>query len=341
MEYSIGEFASLMKVTVKTLHHYDKINLLKPVQIDPVTGYRRYDSEQFSTIIQIRKYRALGFTLPAIRQLLSQDAGGFKERGLLERQRHKLMQSIGQELAKVREISTLLGDVEQYLEYSMPLSTLLAQTYPDMMMLESCMQLPPPFECSARDLVMGHSQLTALSTALPSMNRKVMAQAFHDLQEQVAALDGQDAVEQLWFWTTPSDGLSEPRYQMHAGFPSSADTTLPAGTWRYALPETGACFRAPDYACSSYTTEGFDNWQELAEQAHYQLFEEAFLPAGPLMFLFNRDSKPSQPVECIQLAIFDPVLQSRHEAARSSEDRDEAVENPFKPIEFSGCIRNY
>ncbi|MGO2030819.1 MAG: MerR family DNA-binding transcriptional regulator, partial [Glutamicibacter ardleyensis] len=54
MEYSIGEFATLMNVTVKALRHYEKIGLLKPVRVDQLTGYRKYTSAQFGTVMLIR-----------------------------------------------------------------------------------------------------------------------------------------------------------------------------------------------------------------------------------------------------------------------------------------------
>ena len=40
--YRIGETASLMGITTQTLRFYDKIGLVKPIKIDPRTGYRYY-----------------------------------------------------------------------------------------------------------------------------------------------------------------------------------------------------------------------------------------------------------------------------------------------------------
>jgi hypothetical protein len=38
--FSIGEFARLGGVSVRTLRHYDEIGLLRPAAVDPDTGYR-------------------------------------------------------------------------------------------------------------------------------------------------------------------------------------------------------------------------------------------------------------------------------------------------------------
>src|SRR5260221_12710256 len=38
----IGEFARVNQVSIATLRHYDQCGLLKPVALDPDTGYRYY-----------------------------------------------------------------------------------------------------------------------------------------------------------------------------------------------------------------------------------------------------------------------------------------------------------
>ena len=43
MKMQIKEFARLTGVSVRTLHYYDEIGLLKPALVDKSTGYRYYD----------------------------------------------------------------------------------------------------------------------------------------------------------------------------------------------------------------------------------------------------------------------------------------------------------
>lgn len=38
----IGEFSKVCQISVKTLHHYNKIGLLTPAEVDRFTGYRYY-----------------------------------------------------------------------------------------------------------------------------------------------------------------------------------------------------------------------------------------------------------------------------------------------------------
>ncbi len=45
MKMQIKEFADFTGVSVRTLHYYDEIGLMKPAWVDPITGYR-YNDEQ-------------------------------------------------------------------------------------------------------------------------------------------------------------------------------------------------------------------------------------------------------------------------------------------------------
>lgn len=49
MKYlSVSEFANMFDVSRQTLIYYDKIDLFKPFDVDPKTGYRKYTYNQFS-----------------------------------------------------------------------------------------------------------------------------------------------------------------------------------------------------------------------------------------------------------------------------------------------------
>ena len=65
----IGEFSKLMQVTVKTLRHYEQLELLKPADVDQWTGYRYYSIEQMQRLSSIRELKNLGFSLEEIRLL--------------------------------------------------------------------------------------------------------------------------------------------------------------------------------------------------------------------------------------------------------------------------------
>jgi DNA-binding transcriptional MerR regulator/effector-binding domain-containing protein len=67
---SIGEFARLGGVSVRTLRHYDEIGLLHPATVDPGTGYRGYSADQLGRLNRIVALKELGLSLTQARRLL-------------------------------------------------------------------------------------------------------------------------------------------------------------------------------------------------------------------------------------------------------------------------------
>ena len=68
--FKIGEFSKLTQVTVRMLRHYDQTGLLKPAQIDPMTGYRMYSVEQIPVLNKIIYLRDSGFQVSEIKEAL-------------------------------------------------------------------------------------------------------------------------------------------------------------------------------------------------------------------------------------------------------------------------------
>ena len=71
MNMQIKEFAKLTGVTVRALHYYDEIGLLKPSSVDEQNGYRFYDENCLEQMQEILFYRELDFPLKEIRTILS------------------------------------------------------------------------------------------------------------------------------------------------------------------------------------------------------------------------------------------------------------------------------
>lgn len=68
-QHPVGEVARLAGVTVRTLHHYDEIGLLRPTGRS-AAGYRLYDRADLERLQQILCYRELGFELDKIAAIL-------------------------------------------------------------------------------------------------------------------------------------------------------------------------------------------------------------------------------------------------------------------------------
>lgn len=71
MKMHIKEFAKLCGVSVRTLHYYDEICLLKPAFVDEQNGYRFYDEKSLERIQEILFFKELDFSLKSISEILS------------------------------------------------------------------------------------------------------------------------------------------------------------------------------------------------------------------------------------------------------------------------------
>ncbi|MDE5819582.1 MAG: MerR family transcriptional regulator [Lachnospiraceae bacterium] len=115
----IGEFSRICCVSVKTLHHYDKIGLLAPAEVDRITGYRYYRTEQIDTMNYIGRLKRYGFSLEEIQHLLT--VSDHKElANALRRQKEKLkrerqeMDIILNELQTHISVFERTGDIMTY-----------------------------------------------------------------------------------------------------------------------------------------------------------------------------------------------------------------------------------
>lgn len=69
MVMRIKEVADLVGISVRTLHYYDKIGLLKPDEIAE-TGYRLYSDDNLSMLQQILFFKELGLPLKKIKEIV-------------------------------------------------------------------------------------------------------------------------------------------------------------------------------------------------------------------------------------------------------------------------------
>jgi DNA-binding transcriptional MerR regulator len=100
----IGEFSRLCQVTIKTLHHYDELGLLKPVHIDPVTNYRFYEVEQLPRIHRIMALKEMGLSLEQIGLMLEKELPTDEIRGMLrfkQAEIHQEMREANRQLSMV------------------------------------------------------------------------------------------------------------------------------------------------------------------------------------------------------------------------------------------------
>lgn len=83
MMKTVKEISRLTGVSVRTLHYYDEINLLKPTETT-VAGYRLYDDAALERLHSILLFRELKFPLGEIKAIL--DSNGFDKEAALKEQ---------------------------------------------------------------------------------------------------------------------------------------------------------------------------------------------------------------------------------------------------------------
>lgn len=135
--YKAREFAELSGVTVRALHHYDRLGLLRPKRT--LNGYRAYGEPDLARLEQIVALKFVGLPLRRIKALLDRDglelAGALRmQRRVLEARRGLLDQAIeairqaesavqaGQQpdaaiLTKIIEVMEMQNDAEWPMKY--------------------------------------------------------------------------------------------------------------------------------------------------------------------------------------------------------------------------------
>src|SRR5579883_3410390 len=102
--YRVGEVAALTGVSIRTLHHYDEIELLPPSGRSEA-GYRLYNDADLLRLQQILTLRFLGFSLDQVCDLLSRP--DFDVEASLRIQRRVLRDRIDE----LERIETVLGEL--------------------------------------------------------------------------------------------------------------------------------------------------------------------------------------------------------------------------------------
>ncbi|MFD9893386.1 MerR family transcriptional regulator [Amycolatopsis sp. NPDC059027] len=105
---TVGRTATLVGVSVKTLHHWDTIGLVRPSG-RTWAGYRLYSADDVARLHRVLVYRELGFPLAEIGRIL--DDPDTDARAHLRRQRSELV-------ARISRLEKMVGAVDRMLEAS-------------------------------------------------------------------------------------------------------------------------------------------------------------------------------------------------------------------------------
>ncbi len=109
----IGDFSKLAHVSVKTLHHYDDLGLLRPAHVDRYSGYRYYALDQLAVLNRILALKDLGLSLEQITGLLHENLSLAEMRGMLRLKQMELATQVQEEHARLKRVEERLRQLEQ------------------------------------------------------------------------------------------------------------------------------------------------------------------------------------------------------------------------------------
>ncbi len=110
MPYTVNKLAKIAGVSVRTLHYYDEVGLLKPSAIQK-NGYRVYEEPELLLLQQILFFRELEFSVQEIKRILSSSTFDLRQalrdhRALIELKKKRLS-------GLIKTIDTTLKKLDQ------------------------------------------------------------------------------------------------------------------------------------------------------------------------------------------------------------------------------------
>ena len=133
---TVNEVSRMTGVSIRTLHHYDAIGLLKPTQITDA-GYRLYDEDAIEQLFLILLFKEIGFSLKDIQSILT--APNLDRNQILDHQIDLLQQKVtylqnriqlarGIQLVGIKHMNLKEFDMKKIDDYAVQAKTLYGKT---------------------------------------------------------------------------------------------------------------------------------------------------------------------------------------------------------------------
>ena len=110
MGYTVKVVAEMAGVSVRTLHHYDRIGLLPPAATSPA-GYRLYSDADLERLQQVLFFRELGFSLHDVKAIV--DSPTFDRAEALRAHRRLLVEQQGRLGRLVELVDRTIASIEK------------------------------------------------------------------------------------------------------------------------------------------------------------------------------------------------------------------------------------
>lgn len=141
----VGELAKAVGKTVRAIHLYEELGLLRPVMRTD-GGFRLYHPDAVARITWVVKLQAIGFKLSEIQEFVREFEGAPSGRAATDRARDVFARKLGEIREQITQLRVIENDLTEALEY-----------------LNACQECSPslgPIECSACEH-QGHERGTA------------------------------------------------------------------------------------------------------------------------------------------------------------------------------------
>ncbi|MEM7725200.1 MAG: MerR family transcriptional regulator [Cyanobacteria bacterium P01_A01_bin.45] len=143
----ISDFAQLSRVSPKALRLYDRMGLLKPIQVDSLNGYRYYSASQLSRLNRILVFKELGFSLEEISKLLNINISPEEIRGMLRLKHSEIQQRVLEDQIRLKRVEIRLQELE--MEGKMPNYEVILKPVASQMVAATVGVIPNYDECGA------------------------------------------------------------------------------------------------------------------------------------------------------------------------------------------------
>jgi predicted transcriptional regulator YdeE/DNA-binding transcriptional MerR regulator len=263
----IGDFSKLAHVTVKTLHHYDQMGLLKPAHIDRFNGYRYYTLEQLPRLNRVLALKDLGFSLEEVRQMVGEELDAAELRGMLRLKQSELKRHLESEQARLERIENRLQEIER--AGRLPASEVVLKPMDGMSALAARV-----VAADDRDLLRARLSLRETISSFAAECRLRLSGSWFALQDNLEYIDRNVEIKFAGVLQGDlPDGVSLP-----AG---------PVEVWRMPPVERMACV---------IHSEGVDRISSAYTALYQWTQSNGYRPAGPCreVYLYETPEEPSQ-----------------------------------------------
>jgi DNA-binding transcriptional MerR regulator len=167
--YTVGALAEASGLTVRTLHHWDEIGLLRPAERS-AAGHRRYSAADVERLYRIVALRGLGLSLEAIGAALDSDLRAAVAAHLAR---------VDEQLAQTRDLRRRLVDIlDAFDQLGEPSTDQIIETI-EVMTMQTQYYTP--------------EQLEQLEARRQELGEEGMAKAQRDWAELIAEMDAERA----------------------------------------------------------------------------------------------------------------------------------------------------